>query len=1091
MKFFLMLLVWLPAAICHVAGQQSPLFAPVPVSQSNIGFKNQLTESVDLNIITYEYFFNGGGVAAGDINNDGLIDLYFTGNMVPDKLYLNKGNLQFEDITNSAGVGGHDGWKTGVTMADVNGDGWLDIYVCYSGKDSLHRNNQLFINQHNLTFKDEAKERNLAFHDYSTQAAFLDYDRDGDLDIYLLNHNIKFFRRLDASAMKSQRDANAGDRLLRNDDGKFTDVTVQAGISGNPISFGLGVAVADFNRDGWPDIYVSNDYTEQDYCYINNGNGTFSDRLEAMMGHVSQFSMGNDAADFNNDGLTDLMTLDMLPPDNYRQKLFFVPDNYEVYQSMVDNRFYHQLMRNMLQLNNGDGTFSEIGQLAGVSNTDWSWAPLFADFDNDGWKDLLITNGYLRDMINMDFQKFYADERLKASSGQRNEKILQMLQLVPSTPLHNFLFRNNGDLTFTDVSAGWGLGEKNFSNGAAFADLDNDGDLDIIINKLNETAVVYQNTQQGSNFLDITFSDQSHPNRFGIGASATVYEQGKKQFAEFYPSRGFQSGMHVPLHFGLKNAVADSVIIIWPDGKKQKMTAVSSNQRLVAKYEDALEKWQPPVHRSGDEWLQRNPPSIRYLNEEDKYNDFKQQPLMPNMISFCGPRCAAGDVNGDGLTDYYLCGAKNKPGKLFIQSPNGSFNESRQPAFERDMAKHDADAIFFDADRDGDQDLYVVSGGYQLNAGDTLLQDRLYFNNGGTFMRMRAAMPEETASGACVKAADIDGDGDLDLFVGGRVVPGRYPQAPKSFVLLNDGKGNFENATNHISPALENIGMVTDAVWLDLNRDRRPDLILCGEWMPVKIFINKNGQLIDESEKYLPEKSSGWWNRIFVDDFDGDGDSDLVIGNTGLNFQFKVSDEKPAKLLYADFDGNGSMDPFIFAYVQDSLWPLASRDEALDQMISLRKKFTEYKSYARTSMKDLLTPDQIAQAGMLNAVRFQTSYFENKGDHFEYRELPVEAQFAPVFAIASFDFDADGKKDLFLGGNMQHVRIRFGKSDANYGTLLKGDGYGGFTYISQRESGLNIRGDVRDAFVMHTPAGDFLTITVNQQPLQMYRIGKK
>jgi hypothetical protein len=1072
--------------------QPAVVFEKLPAKKTGIEFRNQLTESLNFNIIEYEYFYNGGGVAAGDLNNDGWVDLYFTGNMVPNQLYFNKGHWKFEEAAQKAGVAGRADWKTGVTMADVNADGWLDLYLCYSGKgDSLSRRHELFINQKNGTFKEEAEKFGLDLLDYSTQATFFDYDLDGDLDVFMLNHNIETLRRFDAAEMKPLRDRYIGCKLLRNDSGKFVDVSESANIKGNPINFGLGAAVADFNSDGWPDLYVSNDYLEQDYFYFNNGDGTFTDQLEKTVGHVSYFSMGNDAGDFNNDGWIDLVTLDMLPPGNFRQKLLFAPENYEFYQNMVKKKFYHQQMRNMLQLNNGDGTFSEIGQYAGISNTDWSWGALFADFDNNGWRDLLVTSGYPRDLISMEFQKFYADERLKANEGQKNERILQMLAQVPSNPIQSFLFSNNADHTFTDRSAEWGFGEKGFCNGAVYADLDNDGDLDIVTNRLNDVAGIYENKLRQAGFLTVNFSNPGSANPFGIGASAIVYSGGIRQVQEFYPSRGFQSAVHIPLHFGITATLIDSLVVKWPDGKQQKWNALKSGRHLTAIYSEATpaaaaaKKVSPPpafIHRND---------LLQYLNREDQYIDFKQQPLMPNMISYGGPKCARGDVNGDGLEDFYFCGAKNIPGKLFLQAPDGRFTESEQPALQTGIASHDADAVFFDADGDGDRDLYVVSGGYQFNAGDSLLQDRLYFNEQGIFKRLRSALPKETHSGSCVRPADLDGDGDLDLFVGGRVVPGRYPEPPASMFLINDGKGNFTDQTEAVCPELKNPGLVTDAIWLQLNGDARPDLVVVGEWMPVKVWENDGGKLSDVSEKYIPENSSGWWNRIFGDDFDGDGDVDLVIGNAGKNSQMKVSSRQPAEMWFGDFDKNGSMDPLIFYYIGDTLSPLASRDEMLDQMISLRKKFPSYHRYAGARVNDIVPDDQRLPTQPLRTERFETTYLENKGSYFEYRPLPAPAQFSPVHAITSLDYDADGNKDLVLAGNVQHARIRFGISDANYGQLYRGDGKGNFYYVQQAESGFSVRGDVRDLFTFTNRTGTFVVFAINQQPAQVYQLHRK
>ena len=1066
--------------------EENKLFTSIAPDGSGIDFQNVIQEGLNTNVLMYEYFYNGGGVAVGDVNNDGLDDLYFTSNMQSNKLYLNKGNLKFQDITLSAGVSGREGpWKTGTTMVDINGDGWLDIYVCYSGNLSPEkRANQLFVNQGpsssgEVSFIEMAAVYGLNSFGTSTQASFFDYDNDGDLDMFLLNHNPQSLPVLDeastADILKTE-DPNNGARLFRQDKGVnnqplFKDITSLSGIQSAALSYGLGAAIADYNADGWLDIYVSNDYAIPDFLYVNNQKGGFKNEIKEMMGHTSHFSMGSDAADINNDGLMDVFTLDMLPETNERQKLLMAPDNYEKFDFNVKVGFGYQYMRNMLHVNqgvmNGKTAFSEMGQLAGISNTDWSWAPLFADFDNDGCKDLFVSNGYLRDYTNLDFLKYMGDYIQNNQGNIQRQNILELVQKIPSSNVTNYVFKNDGQLSFQNKSKEWGIDQPLNSNGAAYSDLDNDGDLDLIVNNINAPASIYRNNTDNQNkqFLKIKLIGEGL-NKNGLGAKLSVYQQGKIQYAEQMPTRGYQSSVSPIVHFGLgEKAVIDSVKVVWLSGKMQVLNQINGNQLLTVTEKDAVFKGNPKGVMANPVFTQVNS-TINLPASTVLFNDFKRQPLLTNQLSAVGPCMAKGDVNGDGLEDLYVGGDEGRSGKLYVQNKAGNFKVLTQKVFESDLGYCDADALFFDANGDGFLDLYVSSGGYgNFSPGDPFLTDRLYINDGkGNFKKDNQNLTGTKASKSCVRAADINGDGSLDLFVGSRVIPGRYPESTASHILINNGKGKFTNQTATLFPALLNAGMVSDAEWADLDGDGQVELILVGEFMPITILGKQKGSWKDISTVYFDEMQVGLWNELLVEDLNADGKPDIVVGNQGLNTQMKASGKEPVTLYFKDFDDNGSVDPVLCFFMQGKSYPFVTRDEMLDQVSMLRTRFPDYKSYASATIDEIFTPIEMKGVSVLKATELKTmAFLLGKSNKFESVPLPIEVQSSPVFVISSLDFNKDGHKDLFLGGNQYQSRLKFGRNDANYGLLLKGNGKGDFKMIPQYQTGLKLKGDCRSA----------------------------
>lgn len=1073
-------------------------------SSSGIDFSNEITETAEQNIFTYEYMYNGAGVAVDDVNGDGLEDVFFTANQLSDRLYLNKGNLQFQNITEKAGVAGRPGWKTGVSMADVNGDGRRDIYVCYSGNGAPEsRSNQLFINKGVRDgipyFIDEAKQYGLdAPGTNSTQSVFFDYDRDGDLDMFLLNHATMFYAPLvNTYKLRHKRHPYFSNYLFRNDGGRFTDVSSEAGIAGGGNNFGLGVVASDINNDGWPDLYMTNDYEEQDFLLLNNQDGTFKEVTKETLKHISKYGMGCDVADCNNDGLMDIMVPDMWPEDNYRQKVLRGPDEYDRYHILVDSGYMHQNMRNTLQLNRGLDQkglpqFSEIGQLAGVSNTDWSWASLFADLDNDGFKDLYITNGFWRDYSNMDFQT-YQVQAYRENYGFATS-LQPLIDSMPQTRLSNYAFKNGGDYSFQNVTKAWGLHTSNVSNGVAYADLDRDGDLDLVVNNMGERASVYRNNNlSGGNYLNIQFKGLAG-NTAALGSRVDIQTaSGVHQTTELQTVRGYLSSVSSTLHFGLgKDSVVTSLTVRWPTGSYTGLKNIKANQTLIIDERTSVKDSHSAV--ANDTVLFEDitkKSGIDFIHTENEYVDFKHESLLPWQLSRQAPKMSTGDVDGNGLEDVFITASKGGKACLYLQQKNAVFINSSSQPWQKNNDCDQTGSVFFDVDGDHDLDLYIVSGGNEQEEG-AAYQDQLYLNNGkGIFATAERALPQMPASKSCVAVADFNKDGKADLFVGGRVVPGTYGSSPRSYLLQNttqNGVVTFADVTASIAPQLLQAGMITAASWSDINKDEYPDLLIAGEWMPVKPFINKQGKLREATRELGLEQSAGLWTAIQPMDIDGDKDEDFLLGNLAPNTQFAASVERPMKLMVSDFLHTGKSIPMLTYYIGDKAYPYASRNELLEELPQLKKKFYFYKDYAIASFNDIFNEEQ--QQGMkeLNVYQLKNCWLENREGQLILHQLPTTAQFAPIQAAINADFNKDGLKEILAAGNFYPFRVQLGREDAGKGVLLQWDAKKKILTTSSMSIGPFIDGDVRDAVSVSSSNGEqIVLISKNNEPLQVLK----
>jgi hypothetical protein len=1077
------------------------LFKKLTANETGINFNNKLFFSDSVSVLEFEYMFNGGGVALIDINNDSLQDILFTGNMVSSRLFLNKGNLHFEDITKSAGVE-TNGWCNGVAVVDINQDGYKDFYIAKAGHYKTppeQMRNLFFINNGNNTFTESAAKMGLDESGYDIHAAFFDYDKDGDLDMYLLRNAIVKSNRNTSRVKEISGKGASTDKLFRNNgDMTFTDVSGEAGITIE--GFGLGVNICDINNDNWPDVYVSNDFLSNDLLWTNNHDGTFTNKAGEFLRHQTYNGMGNDVADFNNDGLPDIVVVDMLPPGNKRWKLTMKGNSYDEFQESIAFGYEPQYVRNTLQLNNGDGSFSEIGMLAGIHATEWSWAPLFADFDNDGWKDVFISNGFRQDINNLDFVNYGFNvygkkENLSSSPETIRKERLKELRNLPGIDVHNYVFRNEKDLKFADQSDAWGMTDKDYSNGTAYGDLDNDGDLDLVINILDGPSMVYENRSNKLNpansFLRIGFKGPAG-NRDGLGAKVWMWQKGKMQFNYFSPYRGYLSTVEHEIQFGIDDAVIDSVKVLWPDGKSETFKSIKPRQWITFDYKNASDTSLTFINQNTQLLTRLQSAGIAFKHKEDFFVDFKLQPLLPHMHSRLGPGIAVGDINIDGIEDFFVGNGAGSSGSFYIQQAKGNFI---QKPIEEISKTDDMGVLLFDADNDGDNDLYIGSGGASNARKDNpIYQHRLFINDGsGNFKLSVDALPVIVTPASGVKAADFDRDGDLDLFVCGRNSLGEYPLSPKSFLLQNDSKNekcSFSNVTGTIANVLSDAGMISDALWTDFDNDGWIDLIAVGEFTPIRFFKNNKGTFEDVSDATGLNATKGWWNSIAGGDFDRDGDIDYVIGNLGLNGPYKATASEPVCIYAADYDKNGRLDPIMCHFIDGKEYMVHSRNDIIRQITPMRGRFLTFDKYASATFPQAMTKDEIAKAYVLKAETFESSYIQNLGNgKFAIRPLPLEAQFSPLFGMTTTDIDGDGFLDVIGVGNSYSTEVQTGRYDAQGSIILKNDGRGNF--IPDR-SILNISGDNKSVVLFNQANGSSaIIIGSNSDSLRLFGINNK